>query len=406
MLTAVLFYAGQPFLCEIMKYDFDKIINRENSGSVKYDMRKEYFGTVDVLPMWVADMDFEAPPEVVKELTERAAHGIYGYSFRDNNYYDAIVKWLKNRHNWNVEPNAIRFSPGIVTAINLAIQTFSKPGDGVIVQPPVYFPFFNAVKNNNRKMLENRLVNNDGHYEMDFELLEKQAKEAKILLLSSPHNPVGRCWTKTELETVSEICLKNDVLIISDEIHNDLIMPGYKHIPMATISEQTAQNTVTFIAPSKTFNLAGLFTSSVIIQNMQLLEKFDKKLESLHLVHGNLFGYLASTVAYQKGAAWLDQLIEYVQGNFDYLAAFIDDELSQLKMSNPEATYLAWVDFNGTGFSDDELNDILIKKAKSGFSRGSTFGKGGEGFMRINVATPRKNIEIMCDRLSSIFRKK
>jgi len=389
-----------------MKYDFDKIVERENTVSVKYDMRKEYFGTGDVLPMWVADMDFEAPPQVVREIVKRAEHGVYGYSFRDENYYNSIVKWLKERHNWIVEPKAIRFSPGIVTAINLAIQTFSKPGDGVIVQPPVYFPFFDAVLNNGRKMLENRLVNNNGHYEMDFDLLEKQAKNAKILLLSSPHNPVGRCWTREELETVSEICLNNGVLVISDEIHNDLILPGYTHIPTASLSEETAQNTITFIAPSKTFNLAGLFTSSVIIQNGGLLQKFDKMLESLHLVHGNVFGYIASAAAYQTGAGWVDRLMMYIKGNFDYIENFIETEIPRVKMTKPEATYLAWVDFNGTGLDDNNINRILVEDAKLGFSRGKTFGKGGEGFMRINVATPRKNIETMCHRLASVFGKK
>ncbi len=387
-----------------MKYDFDKIIDRENTRSVKFDMRKEYFGKDDVLPMWVADMDFEAPPEVTEAVIRRAAHAVYGYSFRDEEYYMAIVNWLKTRHNRIINPGWIRFSPGIVTAINVAIQTFSNPGDGVIVQPPVYFPFFNAVKNNGRKMIENRLINNNGHYQIDFELLEKQAKDAKILLLSSPHNPVGRCWTEEELKTVAEICVKNGVLILSDEIHNDLILPGYKHTPTAPLSDDVADNTVTFIAPSKTFNLAGLFTSSVIIQNKKLLEKFDKTLEALHLVHGNLFGYIASAVAYRKGAAWLDQLLVYLKGNFEYFNRFLEKELPVLKISKPEATYLAWVDFKNTGLTDDKLNDVLINKARLGFSRGSSFGKGGELFMRINMATPRKNIEEMCRRLAPVFK--
>ncbi len=386
-----------------MRFDFDKLINRENTDSVKYDMRKEYFGETDLLPMWVADMDFPVSEEISKVIIQRAMHPVYGYSFRNEAYYNAIVNWLNKRHQWKIKADWIRFSPGIVTAVNMAIQTFSKPGDGVIVQPPVYFPFFNAIKNNGRRMIENELINNNGHYEIDFNLLEKQAKEAKILLLSSPHNPVSRCWTKEELTAMGEICLKNQVLIVSDEIHNDLILPGFHHTPIAALSSDLLANTVTFIAPSKTFNLAGFFTSSVIISNDRLRSAFDKTLKALHLIHGNLFGTIASTAGYQHAAPWLDALMVYIKGNFDYFMQFIDEKLPMLKMSPPEATYLAWVDFRETGYTDDALNELLIKKAKVGFSRGSTFGTGGEGFMRINMGTQRARVVEMSERLLKVF---
>ncbi len=386
-----------------MKYDFDKKISRENTDSVKYDARKTYFGTGDVLPMWVADMDFEVPQEVKKAVVERSAHAVYGYSFRPAAYYRAVKNWLQKRHQWDVKTQWIRFSPGIVTAINLAIQTYTQPGDGIIVQPPVYFPFFNAVKNNKRKMIENKLINNNGHYEMDFDLLEKQASRAKMLLLSSPHNPVGRCWTKEELSTLADICLRHNVLVVSDEIHNDLILPGFKHTPLAALSGDIARNTITFIAPSKTFNLAGLFTSSMIIPDNDLRKKMDEKLESLHLVHGNLFGYVASTAAYNHGAEWLDQLMQYIRGNFDLVSGFFEENIPQIKMTQQEATYLAWVDFRAFGLDDDALNEKLVKEAKTGFSRGSTFGTGGEGFMRINLGTQRVNVTEMLQRVYRTF---
>ncbi len=386
-----------------MKYDFDKPVHRENTDSIKYDGRKGYFGTVDLLPMWVADMDFETLPEVKDTLVKRARHAVYGYSFRSNDYYKAVVNWLKRRHRWEIQPGWIRFSPGIVTAINLAVQTYTEPGDGIIVQPPVYFPFFNAVKNNRRKMIENPLINNNGHYEMDFSLLEKQAAGAKMLLLSSPHNPVGRCWTRQELQKLSEICLKHNLIVVSDEIHNDLILPGFKHIPLATVSPDIARRTITFIAPSKTFNLAGLFTSSMIISDGDLRGKMDEKLETLHLVHGNLFGYLASTVAYNHGDKWLDELMNYVQQNFDLVSGFFKEKLPQIRMTRQEATYLAWVDFRGFGLDDERLNRKLIEEAKVGFSRGSTFGKGGAGFMRINLGTQRTKVREMLQRVYRAF---
>jgi cysteine-S-conjugate beta-lyase len=384
-------------------YDFNKSIPRENTECVKYDLRKEIFGKEDVIPMWVADMDFETPDFISKALAERISNPIYGYTFMSETYYNTVINWVKTRHSWDIQKDWISFTPGVVPGVNFAIHAFTEEGDGIIIQPPVYFPFANSIKENNRKILENQLILKEGQYYIDFEDLEKKAKEAKMILLSSPHNPVGRCWSREELKTMAEICVRNNVIIISDEIHNDLIIPGYKHIPTALLSEEIAEMTVTFIAPSKTFNMAGLSTSSAIIQNQNLREKFTNFLNKIHVSHGNLFGYVATIAAYENGAHWVDQLMEYVKGNFDYLASSIKSELPELDVVELEATYLAWIDFRKTGLSDKEIRRKLIFEANLGLSPGAAFSPGGQGFQRMNLAAPRKTIETACNNLKKVF---
>lgn len=384
-------------------YNFDKIIPRENTESVKYDIRKEVFGRSDVLPMWVADMDFETPEFIREAVIKRARHPIYGYSILSDEYFQAIINWVKNRHQWAIRKEWVSFSPGIVPAINFAVLSYTQSGDGVIVQPPVYFPFFEAIKNNNRKQLNNLLINENGHYRIDFNDLEEKAKSAKLLLLSHPHNPVGRSWTPEELKTLGEICLRNNVIIVSDEIHNDLILPGFKHHPLAALSEEIADITVTCLAPSKTFNMAGLATSSVIIPNPDLRKRFQKTLEQLHIFRGNFFGYTASSAGYRHGARWVDQLMAYIRGNFDLLSDFLEKELPAIHLTPPEATYLAWLDFRETGLSDKEIKDKLIFEAGLGLSPGSVFGEGGEGFQRMNLAAPRAIVQEACKRLKQTF---
>jgi cystathionine beta-lyase len=256
------------------RYHFNQHISREGTDAIKFDMRKAYFGTEEVIPMWVADMDFATPKCISDAVQERAAHPIYGYTKTSDEYYEALMHWVKTRHHWNIEKEWIQFSPGIVPAVNFAIQSLTEPGDGIIVQPPVYFPFFDAVKSNGRTLLENQLISKDDYYTIDYNDLEEKAKKASMLIISSPHNPVGRCWTAEELKTMAEICVRNNVLLLSDEIHNDLILPGYKHIPTASLSDEIADITITCIAPTKTFNIAGLSNSSVIISNDQIREKF------------------------------------------------------------------------------------------------------------------------------------
>ena len=384
-------------------YDFDVVIHREQTDCVKYDLRKETFGKEDVVPMWVADMDFKTPDFITNAVAERAMHPIYGYSVMSESYYDSIVNWVKTRHSWDIHKDWISFTPGVVPGVNFAIQAFTQEGDGIIIQTPVYFPFADSIRQNGRKLIENQLVYKNGKYIIDFNDLEEKAKQAKMILLSSPHNPVGRCWSREELKTLGDICVRNSVIIVSDEIHNDLILPGYHHIPTATLSDEVANMTVTFIAPSKTFNLAGLATSSIIIQNKELREKFTEFSNQIHVSRGNLFGYVASVAAYRHGAPWVDQLMEYIKGNFDYLSSFLKLETKQIRAVELEATYLAWIDFQKTGFSDKEVGQKLIFEAGLGLSPGPAFGNGGEGFQRMNLAAPRKTVEIACDRLKKVF---
>jgi len=387
---------------KIKMFDFDKIIDREGTDSVKWDLRKNVFGNANVLPMWVADMDFETPEFVTKAVIERAKHAVYGYSFFSDRYFETLIAWLKRRHNWEVEKDWIVFSPGIVTAVKAAVLAYSAEGDGVIVQPPVYFPFFDAIKINKRKQLTNQLLYLDQTYKIDFEDLAKKAKQAKMILISSPHNPVSRCWTKEELLFLGEICIKNEVIIISDEIHADLILPGYKHIPIASLSDELAEITVTCMAPSKTFNVAGLFNSSIIIKNSKLRERFVNVLKSLHLVHSNIFAMTASEAAYAEGDQWVDEMMTYVKGNFDLLERYFKTELPFLSLAKPEATYLAWIDFSKTGLSNKKIRKMLVDEAGLGLSPGTVFGEGGSGFMRMNVGCPRSVVKEALEKLSSV----
>ena len=384
-------------------YDFDKIIRREQTACVKYDLREAYFGQGDVFPMWVADMDFETPVFIRDAIQERATHPIYGYSFRPETYFTSIMQWVDKRHNWQLKKNWILFSPGVVPALNMATLAFTDPGDGILVQPPVYFPFFHAVKNHKRNLIENQLLYNEGRYTIDFTDFEQKVRKAKMFFLSNPHNPVGRLWTAEELKRMGDICVKYDVIIISDEIHCDLALPGFRHIPMASLSDEIAQNTVTCIAPSKTFNVAGLATSSLIIANKQLRYKMKRIIEDMHIGNGNLFGTAASIAAYESGEQWLDELMQYIETNFRLLDGFLRNELPVLELVHAEATYLAWIDFRKTGLSDVKIKEKLLHEAKLGLSPGPVFGKGGEGFQRMNLATQKANVEEALDRLKLAF---
>ena len=383
-------------------YSFDNKVNREETGAIKYDLRENIFGKNDITPLWVADMDFETPDFIRDAVFKRMQHPIYGYSLREDGYYNSIVNWMYNRHGWKIDRDWIIFSPGIVPALNFSTLAFTNPGDKIIVQPPVYFPFFSAVKDHNRILSENQLILDGERYHVDFEQFEQLAAEASMLLLSNPHNPVGRVWTKEELQKIGEICLENNVTIISDEIHSDLILPGFKHVPMASISDDIAQITVTCIAPSKTFNIAGLSTSSVIISDKELHHKFSSVVEKLHVVHGNIFGTTASEAGYTHGAIWVDELMEYVNQNFILLDTLLKDSGSKIKLIPAEATYLAWLDFRQTKLPDKEIKELLVSEAGIGLSAGADFGVGGQGFQRINLASPRNVIEQSVKKLISV----
>jgi len=384
-------------------YDFDKLIDREKTDNVKYDLRETYFGKSDVLPMWVADMDFETPGFIQEAIIKRAKHPIYGYSFRSETYFNSIISWIERRHKWKIDKEWILFSPGIVPALNMATMTFTKMGDEIIVQPPVYFPFFTAVTNHNRKLTENQLLYENGRYTIDFDDFEKKAKNARMFFLSNPHNPVGRLWTADELQKLGDICLKNDVIIIADEIHCDLVLPGHTYVPMASISPEISRNTVTCVAPSKTFNIAGMATSSVIVEDEELRKSFKETIEEIHIGSGNIFGNTASFAAYSHGDQWLDELLMYINRNFELLNEFLKNEIQQLELVKAEATYLAWIDFRNTGLSDEVIKEKLLEEAKLGLSPGHIFGCGGEGFQRMNLATPKSNVVKALERLKAVF---
>lgn len=387
-----------------MSWNFDEHVAREGTFSVKYDLRQEIFGVKDVIPMWVADMDFKTPGFITSALKNRLEHEIFGYSFRPPEYYSSIVDWIKARHGWEIEKDLICFTPGVVPALSFCVLAFTEPGDSVIVQPPVYFPFFSAVESHGRKLVHNRLKEQNGIWEIDFEQLESVAREgAKMIILSSPHNPVGRVWTRSELEKLAKICMEYNIIIISDEIHCDLVLPGYKHIPIASLSKEISDITVTLTAPSKTFNLAGLSTSSAIIENQGMRKAFDRVTENLHVGNGNLFGTIASIAAYTYGHDWLDALMQYLEANVKIVEDYCREMLPEISPVHPEATYMIWLDCRKTGLTGKELRKFFITKAGIGMNEGSMFGPGGEGFMRINIATQRDNVIRAMDQIRKAF---
>ena len=382
-----------------MRYDFDKLINRENTNCVKYDLRKVVFGNPKVLPMWVADMDFETPDFAREAVIKRAEHPVYGYHFKDEPYFNAIKGWLQRHHQWEVPVEWMSFVPGVVCGFNMAVLAFTEVGDEIIIQSPVYPPFHHAVTEHGRKLIYNSLKMGEKGYEMDFDLLEQQAKTAKMLILCNPHNPVGRCWTREELKRVSEICLRHDVLVISDEIHCDLVLPGYHHTPYATLSENAANHCIVFHAASQTFNLAGLATSTAIIPNETLRKTYIHYVEALEAHLGNIFGKVATQASMEQGDEWLRQLLEYVQGNIDFVSDFLNTRLPKVRFFKPQATYMMWLDFNGYGLPEEELWRKMTHEAQLGFNRGTDFGKEGSGFFRINLACPRAIVEEAMNRM-------
>ena len=393
-----------------MKWNFDEPVRREGTDSIKYDLREETFGRNDIIPMWVADMDFVTPEFITSEIHRRAHHEIYGYSFRPAEYFNSIVNWLAARHNWKIDRDWICFCPGIVPALNIATLCFTRPGDSIIVQPPVYTPFFSAAESHGRNLIFNQLIEKNGNYSMDFDSLERSVTNTtRMIIISNPHNPVGRAWRADELARLAEICRKNNILILSDEIHCDLVLPGNKHIPMAGISGDIADITVTCIAPSKTFNLAGLSTSSVIISNPVLRKYFNKKIEALHIGNGNIFGNIASEAAYTKGHEWVDALMEYINENVNYVLEFCRRNIPEITPVRPEATYMIWLDCRKLGITGKELHDFFVHRAGVGLNEGSTFGQGGEGFMRMNLGAPlstvRKAMEQVQKAVSEIRKK-
>ncbi|MFA8432947.1 MAG: MalY/PatB family protein [Marinifilaceae bacterium] len=390
-----------------MKYNFDEINDRKNTHCVKYDRLEENFGSPDLLPLWVADMDFKTPECIVKAIQKRASHEIYGYTFRDTGCNRAIKNWLLQKHGWKIEEEWLSSSPGVVTALSISVMAFTNPGDRIAVQPPVYFPFFQVIKDNDRELIHNPLIREGNSYRMDFDHLEQLAQEGlKMLILCSPHNPVGRVWSHEELNRLAEICTKYDILVLADEIHSDLVFEEYKHIPFASISEDMAQRTITCIAPSKTFNVAGLASSAIIIPNKNLKLKYNQLLHNLHLNLGNLFGHEAMRAGYQEGGPWLKELMEYLKGNVELVRNFLKENLPNVKLIEPESTYLLWLDFNALEMDTDTLQDLMLTEGKVALNKGTTFGPGGEGFLRMNIACPRSIVQEALERIKKALDKK
>ena len=395
--------------------NFDTLPNRRGTGSTKWefiyegdlfvqtDRADEKYGDQRLLPLWVADMDFCSPPAVIDALTERARHGIYGYTSPTDSYYTAVTNWMQKRYNWRVDREWILQTPGVVPAINLLIQTFVRPGEKVLIQRPVYYPFMNAIKNNGAEIVSNSLRYENGRYRMDFaDLAEKAADPAvKLAILCSPHNPVSRVWTPEELTRFGQICLENEVLIISDEIHCDLVCNGAKFTAFATISDEFAQNSVICTAPSKTFNLAGLKTSNIIIPNPALRAPFARRLDAAG-IHGlNCFGAVAVQAAYNHGEEWLAAMLAYVEANYHFLVDYLAAHLPQVRVVPLEGTYLAWCDFRALGLSPAGRKKRIMEKANVYLDEGELFGPEGEGFERINLACPRS---ILAEALERIVR--
>ena len=392
-----------------MKYDkafFDTYIERRGTRSIKWDGCNAKFGVdpdVEMLPMWIADTDFPAPTEVVEAMVERAKHGAYGYVInRPDSFVQSIASWISRRYGWEVKPEWIVFTPGVIPGFNIAYQMFSGPGDGVIVQTPIYYPFMDGVRNNSRNMVVNQLVETDGYYTINFDELEQQVKDPdnKILIMANPHNPTGRCWTKEELERLGNLCADNDVLLICDEIHADLIMAGARHCSMGTISEKILQNTIFHYAPSKTFNLAGLQTAFAVIPNDAIRAKFEQGQTANRIINMNWFGQVALEIAYDQCEDYVTGLCEYVNANMDYVVDYIREKLPMLKLRKSEGTYMVWVDFRGTGMTTEEIEHFIAHKAHIGVDMGTWFGPGGEGWLRFNLACPRCLVERAMEMLA------
>ncbi|MEI8272780.1 MAG: PatB family C-S lyase [Paludibacter sp.] len=386
-----------------MKYDFDEIIDRSNTGAVKIERCKMLFGTEDVLPLWVADMDFRTPDFILDAIRQRLEHPILGYTMPPKNFYPLTVKWISEHHNWDIKRDWVGFLPGIVPGLAFAVQSLTEVGDEIIVQSPVYYPFFHVIENNKRVMVNNQLKEVEGKFVMDLtDLEQKFTSKTKLFILCNPHNPGGRVWTKDELQQFASVCEKHNVTIISDEIHADMVLPGCTaHTALAMVSEWAEQHTVTFMAPTKVFNMPGLISSAYIIPNTELRLKFAKFLEASEMNAGNIFAYIGAVAAYENGEVWRLQMLDYVHANIKYIADFLKKYVPQVKPMIPEASFLVWLDCEELGMETDELHTFFSLQAGLGLNKGTVFGPGGEYHLRLNVACSRRILEKAMKQLLS-----
>lgn len=381
---------------------FDQMNDGNPADSIKWDLVEKLFGNKDVLPMWIADMDFRAPVPVIEALKKRAEHGVFGYTARSDSYLQAVKKWMKDRHGWEIQKEWLCHSPGVIAALNVIVGLFTRPDEKVLIQPPVYPPFRQAIENQDREAVFSPLVLKNGAYVMDRQDLERKLADPKVslMILCSPHNPVGRVWTEEELRFVADVCMKNDVLIVSDEIHGDLVFrEGSRHIPFAGLSAEAADQSIVCTAPSKTFNLAGLQMSNIIIPNLKRRQAYIRKMKKFALSSPNPFGAVAAEAAYRAGGEWLDQCLDYIKSNFEYVDRFLSKNISELALIHAEGTYLGWIDCRKLRLTNKELETLILKKAGLALSHGYTFGDGGGGFERINLACPRRLVVEAMNRL-------
>lgn len=377
------------------KFDFDTITDRSNSNAIKFDLAEKRNKPLDAISLWVADMDFKTAPCIQKALAEKAAHGIFGYSRPDSRYYNALRKWFLAEHNFEIKDEWVVNTPGVVYAFATAIRALTEEGDSVLVTRPVYYPFSSVINNQNRKLVNSALVLKNGHYEIDYEDFENKiiSEKVKVFLFCSPHNPGGRVWTKEELEKISEICLKHNVIVVSDEIHSDITFENHKHTVFASISDETRENSIICTAPSKTFNLAGLQFSNIIIPNEKLRSKFTKEMERTGYDEPSLMGIVAATAAYSEGKEWLEAAKAYIWNNILFTEKLVREKCPKIKVLKPEGSYLLWMNFSAFNLSDSQINDRILNKAKVWLDGGIMFGPEGINFQRINCATPRAILE-------------
>ena len=390
-----------------MNYNFDEVIDRSNSDCSKIENLKPLFGREDIIPLWVADMDFKSPPAIIQSLMKRVEHGLFGYTIQSDDYFNSIINWLIKRHNWKVNKEDINYVPGVVKGFSFAIEKFTEVGDNIIIQPPVYHPFRLVVNALERKVVNNPLILENGQYRMDFDGLRKivSEKDCKMLILCNPHNPGGRAWSFEELNELSQICFENKILVVSDEIHSDMALRGFKHTPFATVSSEAENNSITLMAPSKTFNIAGIISSFAVIQNIEIRKKYHSFVKPKGLDEGTIFAYTVTKSAYNECDEWLDEMLNYVQSNVDFVDSYLKENIPLIKAILPEASFLIWLDCRLLNLSQHELVKLFVEKAGLALNDGSIFGPGGEGFMRLNVGTSKVILEKALNNLKNACRQ-
>lgn len=382
-----------------MKYNFDEIIDRSNNRSSKYDERKKKFGTEDLIPLWVADMDFKTAQPIIDACKKKAEEGIWGYTSRPDSYFEAVKEWEKKRNGWDVDPKLMSWSLGVVPAMAAIINIFSKKGDKVMIQTPVYSEFYDITESLEREVVENQFLEKNGVWSIDFDDFEKKVKTCSIFLLCNPHNPLGIVRTEEDLKQMAELCIKHDVLLISDEIHSDLIFHGKKHTPTAKISKEISENVITCVSATKSFNLAGLQASTTIFPNLEMKAQFDKFWNGMDIHRNNAFSSVAMEAAYREGEEWLEQLLDYISGNFEFIKEYCAKNIPKIKPNIPDATYLVWLDCRELGMNNEQLRNFMINEAKIGLNEGCSFGRSLTGFMRLNAACPRATLEAALKQL-------